>query len=378
MKPENKQLDRAQFKKLIQSDSIESLSLDEIINLFRNEKDIHNYKPEGIVQTDPRNNEKILFNPERAARPHNYASRNVMEEQTCPICSAQTTGVLDWVGLSEGFTFINKNLYPAVMPEKVKKSRQSNSGAVDGPSLQSNPAYGLHFIQWTSSLHEKDWRNLPVKDCVVVMERLAALEKKLLTESKTFMPATPDNKGVPEKYGFVSIIKNVGRAVGGSLPHGHQQIVFSNVMPRRMYEHLKFKQQQGMIFSEYMLGSNPEELIVHDYGRAVLIVPYFMRRPFDMQLILRDTGKSYCHELDEIEIEAVSRGWKDATRAIHQIMADSGKEVAYNVVTHNGPGAGLYFEFLPYTQEDGGLERLGLSICQADPYKAAAQLRRIF
>ena len=39
------------------------------------------------------------------------------------------------------------------------------------------------------------------------------------------------------------------------------------------------------------------------------------------------------------------------------------------------PGAGIYFEFLPLTQETGGFEQLGLSICQSEPAVAAAQLR---
>jgi hypothetical protein len=52
-----------------------------------------------------------------------------------------------------------------------------------------------------------------------------------------------------------------------------------------------------------------------------------------------------------------------------------GREIAYNVITHNGPGAGLYFEFLPYTQESGGFEQLGLFVCQAEPEAAAAQIR---
>ncbi len=37
--------------------------------------------------------------------------------------------------------------------------------------------------------------------------------------------------------------------------------------------------------------------------------------------------------------------------------------------------AGLYFEFLPYTQEQGGLEQLGLSICQMEPERAAQDIR---
>ena len=179
-------------------------------------------------------------------------------------------------------------------------------------------------------------------------------------------------------HGFVSIIKNSGLAVGGSLAHGHQQIALSNVMPRRVYEHWKFEQKYGLLFSEYLLEKNPQDLIIRDFEEAVLFVPYFMRRPFDMVLAVKDTRKAYLHELELKELEAVAKGWKDATWAINQIMLKVGKEVNYSVITNNGLGTGLYFEFLPYTQEDGGFEHLGLSVCQAEPVKSAAQLRMLF
>jgi hypothetical protein len=56
-------------------------------------------------------------------------------------------------------------------------------------------------------------------------------------------------------------------------------------------------------------------------------------------------------------------------------MPQVGRELAYNVIANNGPGAGLYFEFLPYTQEIGGVEHLGLFVCQELPARAAARLR---
>lgn len=62
---------------------------------------------------------------------------------------------------------------------------------------------------------------------------------------------------------------------------------------------------------------------------------------------------------------------------ILMIMPKIGRETAYTVVANNGPGAGLYFEFLPYTQEIGGCEQLGLFLCQEDPHKAADRLRGI-
>ena len=58
-------------------------------------------------------------------------------------------------------------------------------------------------------------------------------------------------------------------------------------------------------------------------------------------------------------------------------MPEIGRELAYNVITHNGPGAGIYFEFLPYTQETGGFEHLGLYVCQQNPKTAAARLRQL-
>jgi hypothetical protein len=96
-----------------------------------------------------------------------------------------------------------------------------------------------------------------------------------------------------------------------------------------------------------------------------------------MLLLLKDSGKQHVHELNDAEVAAVAEGWHDAIRAIRSIMPRIGREIAYNVVTHNGPGAGLYFEFLPYTQEIGGAEHLGLFVCQGNSEDAAAWLREV-
>jgi hypothetical protein len=81
--------------------------------------------------------------------------------------------------------------------------------------------------------------------------------------------------------------------------------------------------------------------------------------------------------MDSAEIKAVADGWRDAIRAIRAIMPAIGRETAYTVMTNNGPGAGLYFEFLPYTQETGGIEHLGLLVCQADPTEVAGHIRKV-
>ena len=89
-------------------------------------------------------------------------------------------------------------------------------------------SYGLHFLQWTSSQHDQDWHTLSLDDGLIVLQRLAALEQKLLYESEELMPPSEMPPRKPT-HGFVSIIKNYGQLAGGSLAHGHQQIGYSNI-----------------------------------------------------------------------------------------------------------------------------------------------------
>ena len=377
----NQRLPRQVFERNLQAENIEALSYPHLVRLIHQDLRLSGYLPNGICQVDPRDGVRVLFNPARAHRPHDYKQTyaaihgSSAESQPCVVCQGETTSAVDVADLSEGFTFINKNLYPVLYPQGRIEPLQLEPADHAGEKFQALPAIGMHFLQWTSSWHDRDWHNLSALDRVVVMKRLAALERILLTTSGDFMPPLSPSDEKQGYYGFVSIIKNGGRLVGGSLSHGHQQITFSNFLPRRILDNLDFKQKRGETFSSFLLRENPAELCIYDYGTAVLIVPYFMRRPYDMLLAVKDTQKSYLHELTEAEISAVSDAWHDAIELMRLVMPQIGREVAYNVVTHNGPGAGLYFEFLPYTQELGGIERLGLSVCQADPFTVSMQLR---
>ena len=377
----NQQISQETLKKILQAVDIDELSYEEIESAFLEEESIKDYIPDGICQVDPRNGDRIVYNTARAHRPHDNVPVDEIEEpafsnQDCAICSGKTTGVLDYAELSEGFTFINKNLYPIHYPTDGSERYPTDYGK-QSPKPDGIPTHGLHFLQWTSSFHDRDWHNMPLADRVIVLERLGALERKLLTGSEHKMPPTKSIGGQTEKRGYVSIIKNQGRLVGGSLVHGHQQIGFSNVMPGKFRRHWLFSKQRGENFASYLLRLNPDHLTIQDYGPAVLLVPYFMRRPYEMYLVLKDTSKQYLHELNEGELSAVADGWHDAILAILRVMPKIGRETAYIVTAINGPGAGLYFEFLPYTQETGGMEHLGLYLCQGNPDLSASHIRQI-
>jgi galactose-1-phosphate uridylyltransferase len=355
-------MDRKMLKKLLQSEALDQLTLEDLENYFRADLSQASL-PQSYAAVDPRDGTRVVFNLARARRPHDYPVSGTSAVQSeagedCPICEGQTTKVIDFAELSEGFTFINKNLFPifypmpAAAPEAEGKFFQEGAGGHD-------PIHGFHFLQWTSSIHGHDWHNMPLADRVIVLDRLAALEQKLFFTSG----------------GYVSIIKNHGRQVGGSLTHPHQQIAVSGTLPNRHRQNKLFLEEHGETFADYMLRENPAELRIRDYGTAVLLTPFFMRRPFDMLLILKDTQKSHLHCLDREQLAAVADGWADAIRIILTALPGIGREPAYNVAAHNGPGAGLYFEFLPYSQEIGGFEQLGLYICQSHPREAAQVAR---
>lgn len=360
-------------RKLLHSEDISTLPLSELEMLFRSEHGIDHYLPDGSVEIDPRNGDRILFNSARSRRPHDNRSQKEpikADEGGCVICQGQTTGIIDLAELSNGFTFINKNLFPVLYPFTTDRAPVKIIHGNTSPDQPQPPVKGLHFLQWTSSLHDKDWHNMPLSDRLIAMSRLAALEKMLLTGNK-------DGREIPlQSNRSVIITKNFGHQVGGSLSHGHQQIAFSPVTPGRFLDNQRFEEQRGETFSQYLQSQNPATLAVKSYGPATLLVPYFMRRPYDMMLLVKDTGKQYLHQLNRSEITAVVDGWRDAIRAIRLIMPEIGRDTAYVVTTHNGPGAGIYFEFLPYTQENGGFEQLGLLACQADPLQVTTQIRQ--
>lgn len=374
-----RRIERSALQNILDAQALEDVSVEQIFRFFREEEGLAQFRPDALCQIDPRDGAMILYNSARARRPHDQQAPLVMpkEEKGCPICEGQTTGVIDVAELSEGFTFINKNLFPIIyavdglgtehLGEEIYRRETAHQGFV---------AHGLHFLQWTSSYHDRGWHNMGAADRLVVMKRLAALEAKLLFEAGDLMPQTEVNVDGGTR-GFVSIIKNYGARVGGSLSHDHQQIAFSNVMPQRFFLNKQFKEQRGERFTQYLLNENPEELLVRDYGKAALIVPYFMRRPYNMILALKDTSKRHLCALSDAELQAVADGWRDAIDAILRVMPLIGKETAFNVTVHNGPGAGLYVEFLPYTQETGGFEHLGLWVCQGNTRDSAATLRRM-
>jgi galactose-1-phosphate uridylyltransferase len=325
--------------------------------------EIRPWRPEGRAAVDPRSGVRTVYSPARARRPHDHPLPPPPEPEDCVVCAGRATTVVDVAPLSRGFTFINKNLYPVVYPREGDAWAEVRDAG--------GPATGMHFLQWVSTEHDVDLHNAPVEDLAVVVARLAALEDRLYRSEASGMPATGEGR-----YGHVGVIKNVGRMVGGSLVHGHQQVLHTNVRPLALDLDARFLERTGEPFAEMILRENPEDLTVRDYGDWFrMLVPWFMQRPLDMQIACLRRGVTDLRDLGPEGERALAEALRDAAAAVTSLMPGMGREVAWNMTAHNGVAGGLYVEFLPYTQERGGYECLGLTLCESTPALTATAVR---
>jgi galactose-1-phosphate uridylyltransferase len=370
-------LSKEKLDALIQCNDISSADYSDLISWVSEEPGLAKFAPDEICRIDPRNRRMTIYNAARSKRPHDNRNdeppRVLNGGKPCPICDGNTTRPIDVAPLSDGYTFINKNLFPCFF-----NTGESMTAAVvpDGPlRVDAGKPVGNHFLQWTSTLHDRDWHNMTLEDLCVVFRRLGVFEKHLLTSSGASMPDTSEWYGASGVSGFVLAMKNFGAQVGGSLSHGHQQITHSNVMSKSAFEDWQFLKRHGIPFSAYLRQHTSESLRLLDLNEAEVVVPYFMRRPMGAMLLLKDDSKRLISDLSDKECWSVVEGISRILQVYHRLMPDLGRDVAYNVLFHTGPGAGIYVEFLPYTQETGGMEQLGLWVCQDTPEGSAAVLR---
>ncbi len=363
---------------------LEELGFEELTVLFENEKELYEYAPLPVHAVDPRNGETVLFCPARAHRPHDNRSEDAGR---CPVCAGSTTRVIDTAPLARGaWTFINKNLYPIVLPRSRPLDGDA-SAQPPGPARWTGPSAGLHFLQWLSTEHEAELHTMEPSDLDVIYERLAALEAFLLhrpscsTESARLLEEVAaggheDGRcGDREHAGHVCIIKNYGHLVGGSLSHGHFQIALSSTAPRKAKDDRAFREREGETFCSFMWRENPPSLTLAEGEWTKAVVPFFLRRPLDVMILTSPAlGAERLHHMPRgarLEFAVMSAR---ILRAVLKAMERRGRIPTYNLVFHNEE-THFYMEVLPYTQEMGGYEHLGLFVCQSEPHESAALLK---
>ncbi|HOK39773.1 MAG TPA: hypothetical protein PLD27_01860 [bacterium] len=359
-------ISEAKLKNLMKYEDLRRIKYSEVRNFildyFKEKKDNYHHIYSAI---DPRNEDKIIFCPERIKR---YKSTKKIKKeeakQQCEICEGKTTPIIWQEKLSENdVTFINENLYPAI----ISLNNEENEEVVLRSIYeQKYKISGLHFINWLSSIHTKDFHNMSVDDANVILKMIAEFEMYLLHSEDSNLPISQsikDNK----HYGYVSIIKNCGKYAGSTIEHPHIQIIHSNIIPRTIEQDTKFLILNKISFIEYIEKIKKDELKILEDEYIKAVIPYFMKRPYHIIIYPKDTVSANLHELTIEEIKSFATFLCKIIGGLKKIFENANIELSYNLLFHTGPVGTLYIELLPYLQTNGGYEQSGLYICDSTP-----------
>jgi hypothetical protein len=228
-------------------------------------------------------------------------------------------------------------------------------------------------VHWSSLRHDGGLIGADAATAAALFGQLARAEEWLLHHADDHYPET----GAGHR-GHVGLIKNRGRTVGGSVEHDHQQLLLSSVpfaeppATRGLRAALTAGAAAG---GGARAGSGAGHIVVDEVdGLARTIVPEFMRRPLHCFVAPLAQDAGWLHHLDDAVRDALAFAIARLTLAVSGLMAASGREPAWNLVCHTGPGCGPLFELRPYTQPLGGYEHLGLYICEETPATSARRL----
>jgi len=161
---EPQQLKLEAVEALINARNVNDLSIREIMKGIIDDEQMAVFLPDSRCQIDPRTGDVIVYNSSRSTRLHTTSTLARLDnrDDQCPICAGKSTGVIDLQPLSEGFTFINKNLYPILHPIGNLQENASGAPLYPDPYHHGRSSYGMHLLQWTSSIHDRDWHNMAI------------------------------------------------------------------------------------------------------------------------------------------------------------------------------------------------------------------------
>lgn len=324
------------------STSLRQLGFDGLVEVCRAASAQH--APGIQVRREPREGFRIVDSESRAARLS-------LDPALCVVCDDLTCPAVDHAELPNGdLAYLTPNLYPIVFPF----------------ADEAAPARGVHLVHWSCLAHDGGLAAAAPEVATALLTQLAEAEAFLLHEAPAHYPESGDGH-----RGHVSIIKNRGRRVGGSVEHDHQQILLSALRPPEAERTRALLQQ---------LGAAPDpELLVEDLGgRARVLVPGFARRPLQAFVVPRTLGVGHLHHLPANELAACAAALARLCAAVDSLMTESHGEPAWNLVCHAGDGLGPVFELRAFTQPLGGYEHLGLYLCEERPASSAARLREAF
>ncbi len=187
-----------------------------------------------------------------------------------------------------------------------------------------------------------------------------------------------------QRFRYVMVFKNHGRAAGASLEHSHSQLIALPIVPRMIVSELEgarshYKYKERCIFCDIIRQEiQQKERIVCQNDRFITITPFAPRTPFEMWILPKNHSSAF-YSQDDTDLYSLAELFSETLQRLCKCIPN----VPYNYVLHTDPlkSGGLeyfhwHFEIVPKLTSIAGFEwGSGFYINPLPPEEAALFLR---
>jgi len=189
-----------------------------------------------------------------------------------------------------------------------------------------------------------------------------------------------------QRFRYILVFKNYGRAAGASLAHPHSQLIATPIIPKRVREELDgareyYDYKERCVFCDIVRQERSQGLrVISENDDFVAIAPYAARFPFETWILPR-AHAPFFEDAQKHEYVNLSRMLRDVMLRIEKVLANP----PYNLIIHNSPlreadGRSYHWhiELMPKLTHVAGFEwGSGFYINPTPPEEAARYLRDV-
>jgi UDPglucose--hexose-1-phosphate uridylyltransferase len=330
------------------------------------------------LRKDPIIGRWVIIATERARRPQDFPVEHdeAAGAATCPFCpGAEDKTPRELLAYRAGHTPANTpgwsvrvvpNRYPALMIE----------GALDkkGVGLYDKMnGIGAHEVIIETPEHDRGLADLSAAELEAV---LRAWRERMVDLARD------------QRFRYLLVFKNHGRAAGATLAHSHSQLIALPVVPRTVKNEIDgarahYEHRDRCVFCD-IVGQELDDgaRVVYENDRFLSFCPFAPRFPFECCILPKRHASAY-----ELMDRPDYAGLADALRATLRKLDGALDHPPYNLMLHSAPVGGTdrdlphfhwHVELIPKLGSVAGFEwGSGFYINPVAPESAAEFLRKV-
>ncbi|OQX06382.1 MAG: galactose-1-phosphate uridylyltransferase [Desulfobulbaceae bacterium A2] len=280
------------------------------------------------LRKDPILGRWIIISKERSKRPTDFVvERPETKGGFCPLCpgNEKTTPAEVLVygreagqgGNSSSWQVrVVPNKYPALVIEgEIDRQGEGLYDKMNG--------IGAHEVVIETPNHDERFSDLSPARMQLVFK---AYQERLLDLARD------------ERFRYVMVFKNHGRAAGASLEHSHSQLVALPILPRMVVSEIDgslayYQYKERCVYCDIIRQEQQQNVrLVCQNEQFVTVTPFAPRSPFEMWLLPRQHNSSFAAQ-DDRSLASLSAIFRESLQRLDRCIPN----VPYNFVLHTQP-----------------------------------------